>query len=262
MPPPRFTRPHITKSSPFNWWWLELIENKPRYRFNLVQPIRMVAIQSWWRRPSIKMIPAVERSFERKLNLFNWRLIRLTCPKRRISQDWKSKGIVTTCYDGKDCEQKGVVWRCLHEFSFEDFEPIAKYCMYKIMAIVYLPRTPHSSSRFPGDSRWPCHPLVRGHAKPCKGSRITFQRKVTKNCRQPFGLLRIELNLSELWVSGSKWPIQFSDHSNSFQEGSGSYCRWGQTCFCWDTAPVDVVDFPVSIGFCTSQVVQDFFHPQ
>ena len=62
------------------------------------------------------------------LNGFNWRLIRLTCPKRRISQDWKSKGIVTTCYDGKDCEQKGVVWRCLHEFSFE---AKTKYCMYK-----------------------------------------------------------------------------------------------------------------------------------
>ena len=30
----------------------------------------------------------------------------------------------------------------------------------------------------------------------------------------------------------------------------------------WNLAPVDVVDIPVFMGFCTSQVVQDFFHQQ
>ena len=185
---------------------------KPGSRISTFNP------SEWWPfnpddSPSIKMIPAVERSFERKLNLSHWRL---------ISQDWKSKGIVNTCYDGKDCEQKGVVWRCLHEISFE---AKTNYCMYKnnCKYTCPVPLIPPAGwqfitwnfscdstgwlrsilleygKRFPGDSKWPCHPLVRSHAQPFKGS-LHFPKKVTKNCRQSFGLLRIELNLSESWV--------------------------------------------------------------
>ena len=119
MPPRQNTSRNITKSSPFNWWWFELIEKQTQVS---VQPgsthpngghsILMTVRASRW----FLLLSGVLKG---SWNGFNWRLIRLTCPKRRISQDWKSKGIVTTCYDGKDCEQKGVVWRCLHEFSFE-----------------------------------------------------------------------------------------------------------------------------------------------